>query len=638
MTGVHVGRQQLEQTYREMYETFALDATVDSDPMVTTLTPPETDKSDSLLSLPLVRTDTTQTEHGVELELGATLGQGGMGLVRSATQRPIGRSVAVKTLRADRFDDASAVLLLQEAIITGRLEHPNVVPIYGVGQNEEGAPIIVMKRIEGNSWAEYLGDPSTAPGYEGEDGLVWNLQVLMGVCRALTFAHDRGIVHRDIKPDNVMIGEFGEVYLVDWGIAVTTEPDGFLPSAADVNTPAGTPGFMSPEMAAGQGASIGPATDVYLLGAMLHFLVTGETPHSGGSLYEVMLNAYKSEPKTYAADVPEELASICVRAMAWAPEDRFESASAFRESLRDYLNHRDSVSIATESAARLAELKDAIEAVVAGNMDAELGVQRLFGECRFGFEQALKIWDENEVASRGVQDALRAMFDFEIHQRSPDAAAMLLAEMNPYPEDLFEQVETLRAELDSETRLGEELQQMKQDVDPEVGSRARGGFIVTVLFAALLGPTLFLDSPTQIHMDAFLMTGRIVIIVVAVSLVFTHFVVFKRKPNRVNEILGASIGIASLYLWLGRELGSQSGATVREMMVFESLAFFMAWLILGVAADKRIVPIGTLYLLAAVLIVFFDFPHVVTYVGCHFVGLSIVAYIWTRPRKLDALQ
>ncbi|MCZ7681391.1 MAG: protein kinase [Sandaracinaceae bacterium] len=155
------------------------------------------------------------------LALRGTLGEGGMGIVRLATQRSLGRDVAVKTVKGSQAAERATGALLREACVMGLLEHPNVVPVYDLVVGDAGEPAIVMRKIEGSSWASVMHDPAALRArFDAEDALEWNLRVLAQVCNVVDFAHSRGILHRDLKPENVMLGEFGEVYVVDWGLAV----------------------------------------------------------------------------------------------------------------------------------------------------------------------------------------------------------------------------------------------------------------------------------------------------------------------------------------------------------------------------------------------------------------------------------
>jgi serine/threonine protein kinase len=228
-----------------------------------------------------------------------TLGTGAMGMVRVATQPGMGRKVAVKTLRPLHQDRAATLRLLQEAWITGALEHPNIVPVYEIAIDRDKSPQVVLRRIDGLHWRDLIRDPSRVHELYGEEDLFeWNLRVLMQVASALHFAHQRGVVHRDVKPENVMIGRFGDVYVMDWGIAVSTrkEDEGRIPVAWKVTEMAGTPAYMAPEMLDGEEPFVSARTDVYLLGATLYELVAGRAPHRGDSLMELVRSIVRSEP------------------------------------------------------------------------------------------------------------------------------------------------------------------------------------------------------------------------------------------------------------------------------------------------------------------------------------------------------
>ena len=163
---------------------------------------------------------------GERFVLGSTIGEGGMGLVHLAEQRMLRREVAIKTVKPEHVAPLTVRKLLQEGWITGRLEHPNIVPVHDLEIDDEGRPLLVLKKVEGAAWAELLADPALVKQRlvservrsrpTDEDVLEWHVGVLSQVCRALSYAHSRGIVHRDLKPDNVMIGAFGEVYVLDW--------------------------------------------------------------------------------------------------------------------------------------------------------------------------------------------------------------------------------------------------------------------------------------------------------------------------------------------------------------------------------------------------------------------------------------
>ncbi len=187
----------------------------------------------------------TQDRLAEEFKSLSRLGEGGMGRVYLAEQPSIGRHVALKALRPDRRDEYYSLKLLHEARITGRLEHPNIIPVHSIGADREGWPLYVMKRVAGVSWRDALREPERLPKVFQNvgDTLEAHLEIFERICNAISYAHAHGILHLDLKPSNVMLGEYGEVYVVDWGVAVSTqEADrGDLPMVDELEGPNGTP-------------------------------------------------------------------------------------------------------------------------------------------------------------------------------------------------------------------------------------------------------------------------------------------------------------------------------------------------------------------------------------------------------------
>ncbi|MBP7685415.1 MAG: serine/threonine protein kinase, partial [Deltaproteobacteria bacterium] len=247
--------------------------------------------------------------------LGDLIATGGMGEVRSAVQHRLRREVAVKRARGDASEETHQAML-REAWIAGSLEHPNILPIHTLSR-DGSEPLIVMKRVYGRVWTELLRDQRLAPG---DARWVEPIGVLVEVCRAVHFAHSRGVLHLDLKPDNVMVGEHGEVVLLDWGVAAAFDtslaPD-FITKTDSITHVCGTLGYLSPEQATAHGASFGPTTDVYLLGAILHEIITGHPPHLSPhtSLVASLVSSHRAEPPVFDASVPEELRAIARRAL-----------------------------------------------------------------------------------------------------------------------------------------------------------------------------------------------------------------------------------------------------------------------------------------------------------------------------------
>ncbi|MBL8919943.1 MAG: protein kinase [Myxococcaceae bacterium] len=389
----------------------------------------------------------------------AVLGEGGMGVVKLARQVALDRQVAVKTLRgATSHQDVEA--LLSEAWLAGSLEHPGILPIYALSLGPDGLPAVVMKRIEGVTWSRLLSGQAELSTYApGATPLESHLRVAMQVCNALHFAHSRGVVHRDLKPDNVMLGRFGEVYLVDWGIATAPGPTTQF---------AGTPAYMAPEMIGGDGATLSARTDVYLLGAILHEVVTGAPPHLRDTPQQMFESVVRSAPQL-PDDSPRELADLIRRCMARDPSSRPGSALEVRHALESFLEHQGSRELEQQSRARGQELA----ALIADPSPDPVRVARLHSECRFGFQQALRIWPENPAAREGLTRLTEQMVAFELTQGAVRAARTLLAELPAPPAELTGAVRRAEeAELAKAKELAR-LQSLEEAADPLTGSRTR---------------------------------------------------------------------------------------------------------------------------------------------------------------------
>jgi eukaryotic-like serine/threonine-protein kinase len=408
------------------------------------------------------------------LAMGATIGEGGMGIVRAATQRSLGRKVAVKTLRPDVKTENATLRLLREAWVTGSLEHPNIVPVYDLGLGDDGTPIIILKHIEGLAWCDLMRNVEEMTSRFGTSGdlLEHNLRILVQLCNAVSLAHARGVLHRDLKPENVMVGRFGEVYLVDWGIAVSLkhDPTGRMPLASEAKEMAGTPTYMAPEMLGAMG-TLEERTDVYLLGSILHEILTGKPPHTGESFRQIVASILLSK-FNFPEDVPTELAEIAAKAMSRAAEDRFASADELRLKLEWYLRHRGSLALSQEAQLRV----DEMAIVLAAGGDAEEvrdRINHLFAEARFGFRQAIKACADNDAALAGLSRATEMVVEFELEAGTPEAAASALAELENPPPELAKRVAAAMRERELEKKKVAELKKLQAQHDPSTGRRTR---------------------------------------------------------------------------------------------------------------------------------------------------------------------
>jgi eukaryotic-like serine/threonine-protein kinase len=394
----------------------------------------------------------------------ATLGEGGMGRVQLARQRSLDRDVALKTLKPGA-PPALAGALLREARLTGALEHPGVIPVHALGLDDDGHPMLVMKRIDGVDLSVMLDDPdNSAWRSRSANRLVAGLEILMQVCLTVEFAHSRGVIHRDIKPENIMVGSFGEVYLLDWGIAATAG-DG------DARTLVGTPVYLAPEMVLGE--SISPRTDVYLLGATLHHLLTGRARHDGTTVMEVLHHAALSAPFAYDDTIPDELARLCNRATARRPEDRPASAAELREAIANFLRHKSARALCEAALERLAALEKILEAAPSGVPADLTAAYRLATEARFGLVQSLREHSSDDGTRRAMRRCLIATIELELRQSHADTAEILARELDPSDAAITQRIAEAHAAASERAREHARLEKLDADLDPSQHAAAR---------------------------------------------------------------------------------------------------------------------------------------------------------------------
>jgi WD40 repeat protein/serine/threonine protein kinase len=309
-------------------------------------------------------------------------GRGGLGEVSIAFDRELNRSVALKELRAGLAHDPSAqARFVREAEVTGRLEHPGIVPVYSLGRHGDGRPYYAMHLVQGETLRSEIERFHRKPaGTDGSQGraLAFRrlLRSLIDACNAVAYAHSHGVIHRDLKPENIMIGQFGQTLVVDWGLAkyMTDHVPEASPAVsstiaaldASMTQPGsllGTPRYMSPEQAAGEVDRIGPATDVYSLGAILYCMLVGTDPFADGDLQSVLDRVSRGifpAPRRLLRSADPGLEVICLKAMSRSADHRHATALELASAIESWLadiryrgEHEDALRQVKGSLARL---------------------------------------------------------------------------------------------------------------------------------------------------------------------------------------------------------------------------------------------------------------------------------------------
>ncbi|APR79329.1 serine/threonine protein kinase [Minicystis rosea] len=429
------------------------------------------------------------------------IGMGGGGEVRRVRDRLMDRTLAMKILRADAAaSPVKRARFLAEARLSARLQHPGIVPIHDCGAMPDGRLWFTMTEVRGQTLrrtidAAYAAEPSGLSPVE----LRRLVEVYARACEAVAYAHRQGVVHRDLKPDNVLVGGLGEVYVVDWGLA---RPLDELDTASGMTADAsrrsarftltgsivGTPAYMAPEQARGETARIGTPSDVYALGAVLYEILCGARAYEGTA--RVVLSAVASGPPPSLSDrgrtpPPEELSAICERAMARAMEERFPHAGALATEVRGFLDGvqrraraialvREAEAIAPRAAARRTEA-----AALRARADADLARLQTWDPV----EEKARSWArEDEAREKEVSAAVEQVaWEAKIHSALTEAP------------ELVEAHEALAAEHARELSLAEATR------DAEAAARAEALLWLhdRGRFAALLGGSGTLSVATD---------------------------------------------------------------------------------------------------------------------------------------------
>jgi eukaryotic-like serine/threonine-protein kinase len=436
-------------------------------------------------------------------QLGGLIGRGGMGEVVRGRDMDIGREVAIKRLRNSQASPDEIGRFLREARIQARLEHPAIIPVHTIGRDPDGLPYFTMKKITGVTLAEILASPSPPTRQK-------ILRAFVEASRAVEFAHTRRVVHRDLKPSNIMVGDFGEVYVLDWGLARVLDDTEDKPTsvgdevvsldgATQAGAMLGTPGYMAPEQME-DAHSVGTAADVYALGAMLFEILAGEPLHRKGQVLTSTLQGTDVSPAERAPtrNIPPELDALCVAAVQLQADKR--------------------------PTAR--ELSDRIEGFLDGDRDLEARKRIVTLE----LEEARDALASGEVGRRveALQSAGRAL---ALDPKSRDAAdiitSIILQPPSEHPPALREQLAST-----------EVLVQRRQ------GRVATGSFGAILAFLALAAFNGLTNWPLTVGMAVY-----------TIALASVAYQISRREMSS-REMFFITIGNASLVALISRIFGS----------------------------------------------------------------------------------
>jgi serine/threonine-protein kinase len=559
------------------------------------------------------------------LRIGPVLGEGGMGVVAVGDQGRLRRQVAVKRLKPG-VPDHVAQTLLREAWVTGALEHPNIVPVHDLLADEHGKPQIVLKRIEGTEWEDYLSGAVPLPEEGVEDPLAWHLRVLMGVCNAVEFAHRQGVVHRDLKPENVMVGAFGEVYVLDWGIAMGLRPDpkDRFPLAEDQTAMVGTPVYMAPEMFLRDVGKLGPGTDVYLLAGMLYRLLAGHPPNEGDDLKAIRASAQRlpSMDPAWGQDLVALLSAGLALDIAARP-----SVAAFRRALQTHLDRRTLQALFRHAA----QCFDRLGHLVAEPSDDPQFLVTLHdtvGAARFGLEEVLAGWPEHPAA-RGLLVRLHTtMAEFELGQGHGEAARVWLRRLEEPDPDLVQRVEEAVARAEGDRQR---LAVLSADLDRGTGIVARSILLVLLLGVWVGFPVVtgLLGWGLDYARSGVQYAGVLGVLMLAL-------VVFWRpiQRSRTNRGLWVLAFLSTVFTLLALFMGAFLEQSIAQALLVKTFVDACLACVAALLFEILLVPAALLYVGAVVVgVVFPDWAYTAGRLGTVALVLNaLAAWPWLKLR------
>ena len=405
------------------------------------------------------------------------LGEGRIGVIYLGQQQLPQRHVAIKKLRKEKHHLANE--LLKEALVMGRLNHPNIPPIYQIQFDQKHRPEVIMKNIEGRSFQEILRNEE-----QHHSNRKNALDILFQVCHVVEFAHSEGVLHCDLKTENIIVGEFNQVYVMNWGLSINLDSSSEKPKKL-----AGSPAYMAPEMLMGDPNILTPATDVFLLGAILHEILTGEYRNQGSTIREVLITAHKTKPYQYSENIPEILTNLCNWACSKDPSERPQSALIFRQHLEDIIVNWEAINLLQKGNIWLEDYKERWQLEQKKEHFDDLALYQVALQAKFAFEQALELWSNLKQAKKNLIETIELIIQQSLKAKEFQRALLLYEDCSIYfsrknnIEKLF--AEVLRA-WEIEKHREASLSKTKKQLDPSLSHKPRLGL------SMVLGSIIFI--------------------------------------------------------------------------------------------------------------------------------------------------
>ena len=517
------------------------------------------------------------------------LGRGRSSLILTGQQQSLRRTVAFKRSSLSRQADGQDSLT-QEALVTASLEHPNIIPVYDLTWDEEGCPLMVMKQVEGSTWSSYL---SQRPAFDNPRWSSWlrrQIQVLLEVCKALQYAHKHNIVHLGLKTDDIMLGDFGEVHIIDWGLAQVLKSGESQPPSNEALPPGELYSLLFSE-------KLSERTDIFLLGMLLFEVLTGQPP-------VLCSDSPRKLDLSPLEDKPRLLREICEKAMDPDPEQRYQNVEVVQKALQEYLQHWSSIQISSQAVEKLTLLKQQIQDFDDEQKHRE-ETDRLFAQCHFGFSQALELWKGNKEALHGLQESIETMIRFYLDQEAPAQVESLLHQLPQENPQLESEWRNLSYRLKVRQNELQKLRQLQKDYDPEVDAqlRRRSPLLLSGIgFVLILGIVVFLWQTT------YTLSTEWYMVLDGVWLLSMSFLGWLGRKEwfgtQVNRHLGMILFLDSVARLVLRGFALHQGMTLYQSFSMIYMLQFAIFSIIALFYGWRLFVCSGIYLLALVLSLF----------------------------------